>query len=220
MVLVKICGITNKSDLDMVLSYEPNAVGFIVDVPVNTPRKIDSKQAKKLVSKVPIFINSILVIMPEKPEEAIDKVKEIQPDALQIHSDLPAEELSEIKDATSIPIIKTVGVDEGTKIQEVIRNIALIENTVDAVLLDTKIDDKVGGTGHPHNWNISAKIVKQISCPVILAGGLTPENVGSAISIVNPFAVDTASGVESVPGKKDEGKVKAFLQNVHLSGSA
>ncbi len=214
MALVKICGITNESDLNMVLSCEPNAVGFIVDVPVDTPRKIDAKKAKKLVKKVPILITSVLVMMPEKPEEAINKVNEIQPDVLQIHSDLSVEVLKEIKEAVPTPIIKTIGVDKNSKAKAVINRILSIKDTVDAILLDTKTDQKVGGSGITHNWNISAKIVENTSIPIILAGGLTPENVASAVSIVNPFAVDTASGVESCQGKKDVKKLDSFLQNV------
>lgn len=216
MTFIKICGITNESDLDMVLSYKPNAVGFIVDVPVKTKRKIDSKKAKRLVLKVPIFISSVLVIMPESSKEAIYKAKDIRPDALQIHSDLSCEELEEIKRAVSIPIIKTIGVDDSTEAKAVVNETASIKDAVDAILLDTKTNNKIGGTGISHNWNISSEITKKTSIPIILAGGLTPENVLQAISCVNPYAVDTASGVESTPGKKDEKKVDMFISNAKL----
>ncbi|MDY6964811.1 MAG: phosphoribosylanthranilate isomerase [Halobacteriota archaeon] len=213
MALIKICGITSEGDLDMVLSFEPNALGFIVDVPVDTPRKINSDKAKRLVSKVPIFVSSVLVIMPDGSEEAIEKVEEIRPDVLQIHSDFPVGAIREVKKVSSIPIIKTVGVDDTTDAEAVVNEISDMKGIVDAILLDTKIDQKVGGSGIPHNWSISAKIVERTTTPIILAGGLTPENVAHAISVVHPFAVDTASGLESTPGKKDEQKVEKFILN-------
>ncbi len=213
MTLSKICGITDEDDLDMVLSYEPNAVGFIVDVPVETPRKISTGKAKELIKRVPLFITPVLVIMPEGPKEAIRMVRDTRPGALQIHNDLPKEALKMIKDSVAIPVIKTIGVSEKTDPKDVIRKISELKGLIDAVLLDTKTGGSIGGSGVTHNWNLSAEIVRSVRVPVILAGGLNPDNVSSAVSIVNPFAVDTASGVEASPGKKDPLMVQKFVEN-------
>jgi len=213
MTLSKICGITDEDNLEMVLSYEPNAVGFIVDVPVDTPRKISTGKAKELISRVPIFITSVLVIMPEGAEEAIRMVEGTNPGALQIHNDLPKEALKMIKDSVAIPIIKTIGVSGETEPEDVICKISELKGLIDAILLDTKTGGSIGGSGITHNWNLSKEIVRSASVPVILAGGLNPDNVSSAVSIVNPFAVDTGSGVESSPGKKDPFMVQKFIEN-------
>lgn len=213
MALSKICGITSKDDLEMVLSCEPNAVGFIVDVPVDTPRKISTGIARELIKRVPIFITPVLVIMPEGSKDAISMVRDTRPGALQIHNDLPKEELKLIKDSVTIPIIKTIGVSERTKLEDVIIKISELNGLIDAILLDTKKGGSVGGSGTTHNWDLSAEIVRSTSVPVILAGGLNPNNVASAVSKVSPFAVDTASGVESSPGKKDPGMVARFIEN-------
>ncbi|ATZ61624.2 MAG: phosphoribosylanthranilate isomerase [Methanosarcinales archaeon Met12] len=208
-VRVKICGIKTLADLDMAVECGADAVGFITDVPVDTPRKISTDTARSLVKKVPIFINSVLVIMPESASEAIAMVEDVCPHTVQIHSDLSLQELQQLRDRIDISIIKTIGVSDfnGT-----ISRVNEVASAVDAILLDT-IEYKPGGTGVVHNWEVSAKIVDDCPLPVVLAGGLTSENVSRAISIVKPYAVDVASGVE-VNGKKVGRKVRAFISEV------
>lgn len=193
----------------MAVGCGADAVGFITEVPVDTPRKISIDTAHSMVKKVPIFIDSVLVIMPKSAIEAIAIIEEVRPDAVQIHSDLSLQELRRLRGHIDIPIIKTVGVSD---FSDTISRANKAVSAVDAILLET-IDHKPGGTGIVHNWEVSAKIVDDCPLPVILAGGLTPENVSRAISIVKPYAVDVASGVE-VNGKKDGRKVRAFISEV------
>ncbi len=213
-VKVKICGIKTLADLNMAIECGADAVGFITEVPVDTPRKISIDTAHSLVKKVPIFIDSVLVIMPESASKAIAMIEEVRPDAVQIHGDLSLQELQQLRGRIDIPIIKTIGVSD---FKDAILQVNKALSAVDAILLDT-IGSKPGGTGMVHNWEVSAKIVDDCSLPVILAGGLTSENVSRAISIVKPYAVDVASGVE-VNGNKVGRKVRAFISEVNHAQS-
>jgi len=209
---VKICGIKTDRDLNMAVNAGADAVGFITEVPVDSHRKISISEASRLISKVPVFVSSVLVIMPENADEAINMIHEAKPTAVQIHNALPLAELKKIR-KTGVRIIKTIPVSENADTEMLIDLIKDLSGIADAVLLDTAIDGKTGGTGVSHNWELSAKVVLSAGMPVILAGGLTPSNVSEAVRSVRPYAVDTASGVET-NGKKDETKILDFIHNV------
>ncbi|MCX9011608.1 MAG: phosphoribosylanthranilate isomerase [Candidatus Methanoperedens sp.] len=208
---VKICGIKTERDLDMALIAGADAVGFITEVPVDSPRKISLPEASRLISKVPVFVASVLVIMPENAEQAIRMVRTARPTAVQVHNALGIQELKKIKDS-GVMLIKTIPVAQNADIKTLVKQVRELHGIADAVLLDTALGGKTGGTGVPHNWEISSEIVLSSGVPVILAGGLSPENVSDAVRSVRPYAVDTASGVES-EGRKDEKKVMAFVRN-------
>jgi phosphoribosylanthranilate isomerase len=214
MTRVKICGIKNQAELNTAIRCGADAVGFITEVPVDTPRRISLETAAKLIKQVPPLVESVLVIMPERAEEVYHMANTAKPSMVQLHKDPSYELLEEIQNLRQhIKIIQTVtiperGVCHTTSLHEYIK---LLSPYVDAVLLDTLTTKGTGGTGKTHNWQISREIVEQSPLPVILAGGLNPENVEDAIRAVKPFAVDTASGVET-QGVKDEHKVKAFIR--------
>lgn len=208
---VKICGIKTERDLVMALNAGVDAAGFITEVPVDSPRKISLAEASRLISKVPVFVTSVLVIMPENAEQAVRMIQAARPTAVQVHNALGIPELKKIKE-TGVKLIKTVPVSRQADAVMLMKQISELHGIVDAVLLDTMHDGSSGGTGVPHNWEISSEIVLHSGMPVILAGGLKPENVTDAIRTVRPHAVDTASGVET-DGKKDEKKVIAFIKN-------
>lgn len=209
---VKICGIKTERDLVMALNAGADAVGFITEVPVDSPRKISLAEASRLISKVPVFVASVLVIMPENAEQAVRMIQAARPAAVQIHNALGISELNKIKE-TGVKLIKTIPVSADS--ETLIKQVSEFHGIADAVLLDTVLDGNSGGTGVPHNWEISSEIVLHSGMPVILAGGLKPENVTDAIRTVRPYAVDTASGVET-DGRKDEKKVTAFIKNARI----
>jgi len=211
---VKICGIKNERDLMIAVNAGADAVGFITEVPVDSPRKISLSLACQLITQVPIFVISVLVIMPKSADEAINMIHEARPTAVQIHNALPLAELRKIRE-TGVRIIKTIPVSERADTKTLIDQINKFSGIVDAVLLDTAICGKTGGTGVSHNWELSGKVVQISGMPVLLAGGLTPSNVSEAIKCVRPYAVDTASGVET-NGKKDETKVIDFINNARM----
>ncbi len=211
---IKICGIKTEHDLAAAINSGADAVGFITDVPVDSPRKITLAEASRLISKVPLFMTTVLVIMPENAHQAVRMIQAARPVAVQIHNALPLSELVKIKE-TGVKLIKTIQVCRDSKADMLIKQIKQFSGVADAILLDTALDGKTGGTGVPHNWEVSSKVVLNAGIPVILAGGLKPENVGDAVKCVRPYAVDTASGVET-DGKKDQKKVMDFINNVRM----
>jgi phosphoribosylanthranilate isomerase len=227
----KICGIRIPEEIELADLYGADAVGFITEVPVESPRKVNSDTAAYLVSRVPETLSSVLVIMPENSDTAVELIEKINPDIVQIHSRLPLLELEIIKEKTDIPIIKTLSVPaqeeasgeiSGNKapVLSLLEEVSLLEETdiVDSILLDTARLEKPGGTGCVHDWTLSRRISEETKLPLILAGGLKPENVQEAIRIVSPYAVDTASGVETC-GKKDAVKIKSFIEEVRCANA-
>lgn len=211
---VKICGIKTEHDLALAINAGADAVGFITDVPVDSPRKITLAEASRMISKVPLFVSSVLVIMPENAQQAVRMIQAARPAAVQIHNALPLSELVNIRE-TGVKLIKTIPVSKNADAETLIKQAKELSGVADAILLDTALDGKTGGTGMPHNWEVSSKVVLNAGIPVILAGGLKPENVRDAAGCVHPYAVDTASGVET-DGKKDEKKVLDFIRNARM----
>lgn len=227
----KICGIRSPEEIELAALYGADAVGFITEVPVQSPRKLDSDTAAYLVSRVPQTLSSVLVIMPENSDTAVKLIEKVNPDIVQIHSRLPLLELEIIKEKTDIPIIKTLSVpvteeSSGEKagntvpVSNLLKKVSLLEetNAVDSILLDTARSGKPGGTGCVHDWALSRRISEKTRLPLILAGGLKPDNVQEAIRAVSPYAVDTASGVETC-GKKDAVKIKNFIEEVRCANA-
>lgn len=222
---VKICGIRSPKDIELAALYGADAVGFITEVPVESPRKLDSDTAAALISKVPKCLDSVMVIMPETSTSALELIEKAKPNIVQIHSDLPLSELKTVREKADIPIIKTLSVPAGqeasklhnivTRLLEEVRELEE-SGIVDSVLLDSGIAGKTGGTGYVHDWDLSRRIAEETELPLILAGGLKPENVQEAIRAVSPYAVDTASGVET-RGIKDAAKIRKFIEEVRCT---
>lgn len=222
---VKICGIRSPEDIELAALYGADAVGFITEVPVESPRKLDSDTAASLIAKVPKCLDSVMVIMPETSAAALELIEKVKPNIVQIHSGLPLSELEVLREKTDIPIIKALSVPAGrgaSKLHNIVARLLeevreLEESgTADSVLLDSGIAGKTGGTGCVHDWDLSRRIAEETELPLILAGGLKPENVQEAIRAVSPYAVDTASGVET-RGKKDAVKVRKFIEEVRCT---
>jgi phosphoribosylanthranilate isomerase len=208
-VRVKICGVTRPEDLAVAVAAGADAVGFLVGVP-SSPRNLSLKRAEKLLGHVPIFVDSVVVTAPQNIERLIEICESLKPTTIQIHGkkQLEAPEIRErIGD---IHLIKTIYVNPAALGETTIKDSKIF----DAILLDSFTRGQYGGTGRIHDWKLSRKIREAIDPkPVILAGGLKPENVKEAIITVQPYAVDVASGVELRPGIKDPKKVRAFVEN-------
>ncbi len=194
------------------VKYGADAVGFITEVPVSTPRKIDRETARDLVASTPPLVSTVMVCMPDSLDTALELTRFVVPDAVQVHSSMSKEDLRTLKDNTGVKLIKTIHIDSETDVGSAVEKINELYNIADAILLDTKTDGKTGGTGTVHDWAMSAEITQHSSLPVILAGGLSPGNVADAFRTVRPYGVDTASGVET-EGVKDEDKIIMFINN-------
>jgi phosphoribosylanthranilate isomerase len=208
-VRVKICGITRPEDLALAVAAGADAVGFLVGI-ASSPRNVTLERAEELLRQVPIFVDSVVVTAPQDIEGLAEICDKLRPTAIQIHGKkhLEATEIRErIKDTQ---LIKTIYVDPNALNKTTIANSKIF----DAILLDSFTRDRYGGTGRVHDWKFSRQIREAVDpTPVILAGGLRPENVREAILTVHPYAVDVASGVELQPGIKDSKKVQAFVEN-------
>ncbi|WP_342306194.1 phosphoribosylanthranilate isomerase [Methanolobus sp. ZRKC5] len=214
---VKICGMQSAEDIELAVSYGADAVGFITEVPVNTHRKLDVQTAAELVKSVPFFVDSVLVIMPSDGQQALELIEKVKPDVVQLHNELSPEEIEIIRNGTHQKIIRTFTIPVESKelpAKLVTELDALLDNDlIDGILLDSGKAGTSGGTGAVHDWSISRQVVENTNIPVILAGGLNPENVRDAVKEVRPFAVDTASGVETNK-IKDPAKIRRFIKEV------
>lgn len=207
-VRVKICGLTREEDLAVAIASGADAVGFLVGVP-SSPRNLSLEMSKRLLVKVPVFIDSVIVTAEKNISWLVEVTEKLQPSAIQIHGKEQIDS-SKIRDRMkNIHFIKTVYVTQDALEERVIENLKMF----DAVLLDSFSKGQYGGTGKVHDWNLSKQIIKAIApVPVILAGGLNSENVKEAILTTKPYAVDVASGVEASPGVKDHEKMRLFVQ--------
>jgi phosphoribosylanthranilate isomerase len=145
--------------------------------------------------------------MADDPARAIDLVERVDPDVLQLHADLPPGDLAYVAASVDARFVLAIDATEPADLERA-REVA---DVVDAVLVDS-LDDGAGGTGETHDWARTRDAVATLDVPVVLAGGLTPSNVGRAIAAVDPFAVDVASGVEREDGRKDHDALRAFVE--------
>lgn len=208
MTRVKICGVRTPEDALMCARSGADAVGMLVNVKLS-PRMIDIDTARSIAAVLPPFVSPVIVMMPHTVEEAVVAAEKIRPYAIQLQGEEPPEMLESMRESLSgIKLIKAVHVGAGGEAESARR----YETVADALLLDTVSPSK-GGSGIVHDWNVSRRIVASSKVPVILAGGLSPDNVGEAVRALRPYAVDVASGVEEKgkPGIKIESKVKDFI---------
>lgn len=208
-VKVKICGIMKKHDVKMVASMGADAIGFVVGVPTSQ-RNLSLEKAEHLIQLVPLFVTSVLVTVPNNTKEVLKICQRLHPDALQIYGEtlLNLDLLRE--NFPNITLIKAINVNPNNYFEKAID----ASRAYDAVHLDSYVPEQYGGTGIVHNWELSKNVKEVIHpTPLILAGGLTPENVQKAVKFVQPFAVDVATGVEKKPGIKDPEKVFTFIKN-------
>ena len=206
MIKVKICGVRTPEDARKCADAGADAVGMLL---AKSPRRITVEQAREVVKALPSGVKPVIVMMPATAGEAIEAARAIHPGAIQLQGDEPPEMVSEIK--TALPgtcIVKAIHVGEGRELEKALQ----YEKVADAILLDTMSPNR-GGSGTTHDWAISKKIVASVKKPVILAGGLKPENVASAVKEVRPYAVDVASGVEGEGRVKEIHLINEFIMN-------
>jgi phosphoribosylanthranilate isomerase len=209
---VKVCGVTRDHDRDAVVAAGADAVGVICDVPVDTPREVDAPTAADLVAGVPPLVTAVLVTMPDSVAAAVRLVERVDPDAVQIHARLSPQEIDALAGRIGQRVIAAVDADAD--------DIADYAAAADALLVDTVDESGAGGTGETHDWDRTRERVADLDVPVILAGGLTPDNVGIAVATVDPFGVDVASGVEREGGVKDHEAVELFVRAAAGQGVA
>ena len=208
-VRVKICGITRKEDLFAATDAGADAIGFVLDVPFS-PRNLSLNEAEKLIPRTPPFVKSILVTVPRDIEELEKICDRLNPDAVQIHGENFSDDRDILERLYGTVIIREVKANP----KEAMAKALKASRIFNAILLDSFVQGKDGGTGVIHDWRLSREIRLNIKPkPLILAGGLDPENVSEAVRTVQPYGVDVSSGVEKQPGIKSKEKLISFIKN-------
>jgi phosphoribosylanthranilate isomerase len=201
-VRVKICGITNREDAEAAIAAGADALGFILYE--KSKRFISIEDAIRIVETLPPFVQTVAVTVNAVREFTnLGWRKQLKNFNLaQLHGE---ESPAHVKAVSKyLPVIKVFPADKANAVTPA-------QYDVSAFMLDTPSKDH-GGTGRVYDWNLAVDFKKRITKPLILSGGLNPENVAKAIETVHPYAVDVASGVEASPGRKDHAKLRDFIQ--------
>jgi phosphoribosylanthranilate isomerase len=212
--LIKICGITNRADALCAAAAGAEAIGFVFAA---SPRRVTPEEVGKIVPHLPSHITTVGLFVNAGREEILEAVARSGVKSVQLHGEEAPELLEQL--AEELPqaaeaafcwprLIRAFRLrDTGDLAQ--LRDYS----RANAFLIDAWVEGKAGGTGKSADWNL-ARAAKNYGHPVILAGGLGPENVAAALASVRPYGVDVSSGVEISPGKKDPEKIKTFVQKV------
>ena len=198
MTRVKICGITRPEDARAAAAAGAAAIGMIFWP--GSPRAVSAQKARQIVAALPAGVPPIGVFVDQSVDEINAAIDEAGLFGVQLHGDEPLDVIGRIRR----PVIRSMSLDRIDTLREIPEAVT--------VLLDAADPQKRGGTGRTIDWHAAAEVARRRS--VVLAGGLTPENVQEAIAIVKPYAVDVSSGVESAPGVKDHRRIAAFFQAV------
>jgi phosphoribosylanthranilate isomerase len=195
---IKICGITNLADARVAVEAGADLLGFVFYD--QSARCVGMKEAAEIIGALPPFVAKVGVFVNAPAAIVWRAIRECGLTMAQFHGNESPEYCAQF----GVMTMKAVRMRDAESLD------SLPAYKTDAWLLDTYAADKPGGTGATFNWDLAVEAQK-LGQPIFLAGGLTAENVAAAVRHVRPFGVDVSSGVESGPGKKDAGKVRAFV---------
>lgn len=203
-VRVKVCGITRSEDAEAAVQCGADAIGFVFWP--HSARYIDADSARRIAEVIPPFVCTVGVYVDPDAAWVEETARAAKLNLLQFHGD----ESPEFCNQFSQPYIKAIRVKPDTDLLQYAERY----RTAKGLLLDTYAANMPGGTGHVFDWQL---IPQQLPLPLILSGGLNPDNVANAIKQTKPWAVDVSSGVEASKGIKDKKKIIAFMQGVKQS---
>jgi phosphoribosylanthranilate isomerase len=201
----KICGITRVEDALNAVHAGADAIGLVFYAP--SPRCVTIAQAQAIVAAMPPFISVVGLFVNATTTEIQSVSSQVRLDIIQFHGDETPEHCEQACAQINLPYYKAIRVKPDTNLLQY----AIDFKAAKALLLDTYSEQAYGGTGHVFDWNL---IPKNLTKPVILAGGLDASNVGAAIKQIQPYAVDVSGGVEITKGIKDSEKIAAFMQAI------
>lgn len=216
MTWIKICATTNLEDALLAIDAGADALGFVL---APSRRRIDPLGAAEIISALPVAVEKIGVFVNESPEHVAEIAGRTALTGVQLHGDESPEQMAAFRRALGgRKIIKTLQAREllGPNGAQFLAAYLRMRDIIDAVLVDSGGSARRGGTGATFDWELAAPLAAKIKkvLPVIIAGGLTPENVGKAIRMFEPWGVDVVSGVERETGSKDEVKLRKFVASV------
>jgi phosphoribosylanthranilate isomerase len=216
--LIKICGLRNQVEATLALEAGATALGFLVGLTHLADDAVDDAQASRIVRHVPVEVETVMVTHLLDAAEIARRSVDIGVRTIQVHGALPVAAMRDLRRMVPlVRLIKAVHVTGEAALDDALSYAAV----ADALLLDSRTADRLGGTGLTHDWSISRRVVAGVApLPVYLAGGLTPDNVARAVRAVGPAGVDVNSGVEDASGNKDPQRLGAFVANARRALAA
>ncbi len=199
---IKFCGMTRAQDVQIAVALGVDALGFVFVE--GSARNLDIDVAEKLIREVPPFVVKVGLFMNAETETVKEVVKSVKLNLLQFHG----EEDEKFCTQFEMPYLKAVPMASITSLSDYCQDYA----RASGFILDSHAKGEMGGSGETFAWG---DISIEVDRPVILAGGLTAENVAEAIKVVHPYAVDVSSGIEAGKGIKDPAKMEQFIKEVH-----
>jgi len=208
---VQIAGVSSLEEALATADAGADALGFTVRLPHGVHDGLTEAKARGIVAALPPFVASVAITYVATPREAVELCRYLGVSTLQLHGSFPTHELPLIR--AGLPHLKLIRAVHVTGPEAVAQARSLARH-VDALILDTvdPTTGRHGATGKTHDWSISRRIVEEVSAPVILAGGLTADNVAAAVAAVRPWGVDVHTGVEDPDGRRNLEKVRAFVR--------
>lgn len=198
---VKICGITRAEDAIKAAELGVDALGLVFYE--KSKRHLSIEKAQELISAIPAFVSVVGLFLDPEDDYVREVCASVELDTLQFHGKESPEQCG----SYGLPFIKAIGMRDNISLP----SMAALYPKSRGFLVDSHAHGEAGGTGETFNWS---SLEKDYDFPLILAGGLGPENVAEAIATVRPWAVDLSSGVESAPGVKDHAKMAALMNEV------
>ncbi len=214
MTRVKLCGLTSEGDVALCAEAGADALGFVVEYPLPVPWTLERRRAAELMSGVPPFATRVAVVGGDA-STILAIAETTQPDVLQLHLDEDEATVTAVKErAAGTRIVKAIRIRAGepppaSEVLAAARR--FVDAGADAILLDSKTEGRAAGTGIPVDWELARDVAAGLGAPLVLAGGLNPENVAGAIATVRPHAVDVISAVEDAEHRKVPERVAAFV---------
>lgn len=207
----KICGIRSQDDLRIALRAGADAIGLICGINHRSEDEVTPEVARQLTAAAPPFVSTVLVTHRDTPEEILELADLTGVSTIQVHGIVTLDTLKQVRErAGSRKVLKVIHVSGDDAIEEALE----AAEYCDGLLLDSRSKDRLGGTGQTHDWSISRRIVEAVEAvgtPVILAGGLNPDNVAAAVEQVRPYGVDVNSGVDDAAGDKSPERCRGFV---------
>jgi phosphoribosylanthranilate isomerase len=209
-VRVQIAGVSSLEEALAAAEAGADALGFTLRLPTGVHDGLTEPKARDLIARLPPFVSSVAITYVSTARDAVELCRYLGVTTLQLHGEFPLGELRLIRAA--LPHLKLIRAVHVTGPESLSRARALARH-VDALILDTydPATGRGGATGKTHDWTISRQIVAGVQVPVILAGGLTPDNVVAAIQAVSPWAVDVHTGIEDADGTRNLTKLRSFV---------
>lgn len=211
---VKVCANTSLEDACMAADVGANAVGFVF---AESKRRVTTEQVRAITPHLPNELEKIGVFVDASFDALTAAVEACGLTGVQLHSGCEADAAARLRErfGAGLRILKVIHFQQGLEPE---LRAAQAEPAIDGVLVDSRTATLLGGTGVRFDWKAARGSFAGSPLRMVVAGGLTPENVGEAIRTLHPWGVDVASGVEISPGKKDAAKVRAFVENARIAG--